>query len=102
MPQERLKSRRPFVPAVRKLLNDLFELGIRALSGRIIDRAQSILNAHPYSMYLFLRPVPGPLKLAYPEYLEFRSIACGLALSVFIRPYTNGVQIPPQIASVVR
>ena len=32
MPQERLKSRRPFVPAARKLLNDLVlsELGIPA------------------------------------------------------------------------
>ena len=28
--QERLRSRRPFVPAARKLLNDLSELGIRA------------------------------------------------------------------------
>ena len=30
LPQERLKSRRPFVPALRKLLNDLSKLGIRA------------------------------------------------------------------------
>ena len=29
-PQERLKSRRPFVPAARKLSNDLTELGMRA------------------------------------------------------------------------
>ena len=28
LPQERLKSRRPFVPAARKLLNDLSKLGI--------------------------------------------------------------------------
>ena len=30
VPRERLKSRRPFVPAARKLLNDLFKLDIRA------------------------------------------------------------------------
>ena len=29
VPQERLKSIRPFVPAARKLLNDLSKLGIR-------------------------------------------------------------------------
>ena len=29
VPQERLKSRRPFVPAMQKILTHLFELGIR-------------------------------------------------------------------------
>ena len=30
VPQERQKSRHPFVPAARKLLNDLYQLGIHA------------------------------------------------------------------------
>ena len=43
--RERLKSRRQFAPAERKLINDQCELGIRAAQWTNIERAQSILNA---------------------------------------------------------
>ena len=71
------------------------------LSGRIIDGAQSILNAHPYSMFSFPGPVLGSLERACPEHLELSSMACGLELGVFARLCTNRVSLPRRIASVV-
>ena len=71
------------------------------LSGQIIiDGARSIINAHPYSMFLFPGPVLGPLDWDCPEHLELSSIASGLVLGVFIRPCTNGASLPRRIASV--
>ena len=61
VPQERLKSRRPFVPAARKLLNDLTELGMRAAQGTNYKWSAEYLNAHPYSMFLISGPILGPL-----------------------------------------
>ena len=51
-------------------------------------------------MFSFLGPVLGPLERACPGHLGLSSIACGLALGVFIRPCTNGVALPRRIASV--
>ena len=48
--------------------------------------------------------VPGaaarPVGMAYPEQLGLSSTACGLVLGDSIRPCTNGVLLPHQIASV--
>ena len=98
--QERVKSRRPFVPAARKLFTTYLNLASPRLGGRIIDGALSILNAYLHSMVLFPGPIVGPLEWACPENLGLSSIACGLELSVFTRPRINGVLLPRRIASV--
>ena len=46
------------MPAVRKLLNDLSELGIRVAQWtNYIDEAQGTPEAHSYSAFSFLGPV---------------------------------------------
>ena len=60
VPRERLKSRRPFVPASWKLLNDLSKLGIRAPQWTNYKWRAEHLNAHSYSMYSFPGLVLGP------------------------------------------
>ena len=101
VPRERLKSRRPFVPAARKLLNGLSKLSIRAAQWTNYKCSAKYLNAHLYSMFSFPGKVLGPLEWACPEHFGLSSIACGLALGVFIRPCTNGVSFPRRSASVV-
>ena len=69
LPRERLKSRRPFVPAAWKLLNDIGRI-IDVDAPFRVDGAQSILNAHPYSMFSFPGPILGPLEWACPEHFR--------------------------------
>ena len=89
--QVRLRSRRPFVPGARNLLDNLARLGIRA--------SEQMENG-PGSVLLCPRPVPGLLGWAYPEQLGLSSTACGLVLGDSIRPCTNGVSLFHRIASV--
>ena len=57
--QEILKSRCPFVPTTRKLLNDPSKLGIRAAKWTNYRWIAEYLNAHLYSMFSFPGPVLG-------------------------------------------
>ena len=98
--QVRLKSRRPFVPAERNLLDNLASLGIRASEWtNHIWKTEYCKNASRLRA-LCPRPVPGLLGWAYPEQLELSSTACGLVLDDSIRPCTNGVSLLHRIASV--
>ena len=69
--QVRLRSRRPFVPGARNLLDNL----ARMLPGSVV---------------LCPRPVPGLLGWAYLDQVGLGSTACGLVLGDSIRPCTNG------------
>ena len=98
--QVRLRSRRPFVSAVRNLLDNLARLGIAFLNGQITNGKRSTVKMLPGSVLLCPRPVPGLLEWAYPEQLGLSSTACGLVLGDSIRPCTNGVSLLHRIASV--
>ena len=98
--QVRLRSRRPFVPAARNLLENLARLGIRAS-----EWTNHKWNVEYYENFSRLRAfvpglVPGLLGWAYPEQLGLSSNACGLVLGDFIHPCTNGVSLLHRIASV--
>ena len=98
--QVRLRSRHPFVPGARNLLDNLATLGIRPLNGQITNGTRSTVKMLPGSVLLFPRPVSGLLGWAYPEQLGLSSTACGLVLGDSIRPCTNGVSLLHRIASV--
>ena len=72
--QVKLRSRRPFVPAARNLLDNLASLGIRA--GKITNGTRSTVKVLPGSVRLCPGPVPGLLGWAYPEQLGLSSTAC--------------------------
>ena len=97
--QVRLRSRRPFVPAARNLLDNLARLGIRASEWQITNGKRSTVKILPGSVLLCPRPVPGLLGWAYHEQLGLSSTACGVVLGDSIRPCTNGVSLLHQIAS---
>ena len=82
LPQERLKSRRPFAPASWKLLNDLSKLGIRAAQRTNYRWSDSSPNEHTTSMFSFPESVLGLLEWACQEHLGISSFGRGLALSV--------------------
>ena len=98
--QVRLRSRRPFVPAARNLLDNLARLGIRASKWTNYKWKTEYCEMLSGSVLLCLRPVPGLLGWAYPERLGLSSTACGLMLGDSIRPCTNGVLLLHKIASV--
>ena len=98
--QVRLKSRRPFVPAARNLLDNLARLGIRASEWTNTNGKRSIVKMLPGSVLLCPGPVTGLLGWAYPEQLVLSSTACGLVLGDSIRSCTNGVSLLHRIASV--
>ena len=97
--QVRLRSRRPFAPASRNLLNNLARLGIRA-SEWINHKWKTEYCENASRLRAF---VPGTgaglLGLAYPEQLGLSSTACGLVLDDSICPCTNGVSLLHRIAS---
>ena len=96
----RLRSRRPFVPAARNLLDNLARLGIRASEWTNHKwKTENCENASRLRAFV-PGPVPGLLGWAYPEQLGLSSTACGLVLGDSIRPCTNGVSIFYRIASV--
>ena len=98
--QVRLRSRRPFVPAARNLLDNLARLGIRA------SKWTNYKWKTEYSESASRLPafVPGTvarqLGWAYLEQLGLSSAAYGLVLSDSIRPCTNEVSLLHRIASV--
>ena len=98
--QVRLRSRRPFVPVARNLLDNLQDLASAPLNGQIPNGKRSIVKMLPGSVLLCPRPVPGLLGWAYPEQLGSSSTACELVLGDSIRPCTNGVSLLHRIASV--
>ena len=96
--QVRLRSKRPFVPGARNLLDNLAGLGIRA--SEIPNGKRSTVKMLPGSVFLCPGPVPGLLGWAYPEQLGLSSTACELVLGDSICPCTNGVSLLHPIASV--
>ena len=89
--QVRLRSRCPFVPGARNLLNNLARLGIRASEWTNYKwKTEYCENASRLRTF-----VPGagarPVGMVYPEQLGLSSTACGLVLGDSIRPCTNGV-----------
>ena len=98
--QVRLRSRRPFVPGARNLLDNLQDLASAPLNGQITNGKRSTVKMLPGSVLLCPRPVPGLLGWAYPEQLGSSSTACELVLGDSIRPCTNGVSLLHRIASV--
>ena len=96
----RLRSRRPFVPAARNLLDNLTRLGIRASEWTNHKWKTEYCENASGSVLLCPRPVPGLLGWAYPEQLGLSSTVCGLVLGDSIRPCTNGVSLLHRIASV--
>ena len=96
--QVRLRSRRPFVPAARNLLDNLIRLGIRA-SKWTNHKWKTEYCKGTFRLRAFV-PVPGLLGWAYPEQLRLSSTACGLVLGDSIRPCTNGVSLLHRIANV--
>ena len=98
--QVRLRSKRPFVPAARNLLENLARLGIRASEWTNHKwKTEYCENASRLRAFV-LRPVSGLLEWAYPEQLGLSSTTCGLVLGDSIRPCTNGVSLLYRIASV--
>ena len=98
--QVRLRSRRPFVPAARNLLNNLARLGIRAFEWTN-HKWKTEYCENAFRLRAFVPgAVPGLLGWAYPEQLGLSSTICGLVLGDSIRPCTNGVSLLYRIASV--
>ena len=98
VPQERLKSRRPFVPAARKLLNDLSKLGIRA--AQWTNYKWSAENSKRTSaLHAFIsRAISRPLGIGLPRtsWVKLNHLRTGLG-----RFYSsNGVSLPRRIAGV--
>ena len=98
--QVRLRSRRPFVPAARNLLDNLAKLGIHA-SEWTNHKWKTEYCENASRLHAFV-PEAGsrPVGWAYPEQLGLSSTACGLVLGDSIRPCTNGVSLLHRIASV--
>ena len=96
----RLRSRRPFVPAARNLLDNLARLGIRA--SEWINHKWKTEYCENASRFRVFVPgtVPGLLGWDYPKQLGLSSTACGLVLDDSIRPCTDGVSLLHRIASV--
>ena len=98
--QVKLRSRRPFVPGARNLLDIFPDLASAPLNRQITNGKRSTVKMFPGSVLLCPRPVPGLLGWAYPEQLGLSSTTCGLVLGDSIRPCTNGFSLLHRIASV--
>ena len=95
-----LRSRRPFVPAARNLLNNLARLGIRA-SEWTNHKCKTAYCESASRLRAFVpETVASLLGWAYPKQLGLSSTGCGLVLGDSIRPCTNGVSLLHRIASV--
>ena len=73
--QERLRSRRPFMPAARNLLTTLPDLVSALLNGQIINGMRNSVKMLPGSVFLCPGLVPGLLGWAGPEQLGLSSTA---------------------------
>ena len=73
--QERLRSRRPFVPAAQNLFDNLPDLVSALLNRKITNGTRSIVKILPGSVLLCPELVRGLLGWAYPEQLGLSSTA---------------------------
>ena len=98
--QVRLRSRRPFVPGARNLLDNLARLVIRA--SEWTNHKWNAEYCESASRLRAFVPETGarPVGWVYPEHLGLSSTACGLVLGDSIRPCTNVVSLFHRIASV--
>ena len=98
--QVRLRSRRPFVPGARNLLDNLARFGIRASKWTNYkwktEYCENASRLHAFVPKTGARPVG----MGLPEQLGLSSTACGLVLGDSIRPCTNGVSLLHRIVSV--
>ena len=94
--KKRLKSRRSFVPAARKLLDSL-TVFLRWTSvqpsGRTRNGTWSTLPTHCHSTLSFPRLAPGPWVWVCRGQPGSSSTVCVLVLDVSVRPCTNGVSL---------
>ena len=98
--QVRLRSRRPFVPAARNLLDNLARLGIRASEWTNYKwKTEYCENASRLRAFV-PRTGARPVGMGLPRAAALSSTSCGLVLGDSIRPCTNGVSLLDQTASV--
>ena len=91
--QVRLRSRCPFVPSARNLLNNLARLGICASEWKNHKwKTEYCENASRLRVFV-LETSARPLGWAYPKQLGLSSTACGLVLGNSIHSCTNGVSL---------
>ena len=84
--QVRLRSRRPFVPAARNLLNKLDRLGISASEWTNHKwKTENRENASSLRVFV-LGTGARPIGMGLPEQLGLSSTACGLVLYLFVGP----------------
>ena len=92
--RERLKSRRSFVPATRKLLDNLSEMDVQwTPSGRTRNGTWSTLPTHRHSMLSFPRLAPHLWVWVCPGQPGSSSTVCVLVVDIYVRPCTNGVSL---------
>ena len=98
--QVRLRSRRPFVPAARNLLDNLARLGIRA--SKWTNYKWKTEYCESASRLRAFVPETGarPVGMGLTEQLGLSSTACGLVLGDSIHPCTNEVSLLYGIVSV--
>ena len=98
--QVRLRSRRPFVPGARNLLDNLARLGIRASEWTNHKwNAEYCENASRLRAFV-PETSARPVGMGLPRAAWVKLNACGLVLGDSIRPCTNGVSLLHRIASV--
>ena len=98
--QVRLRSRRPFVPGARNLLDNLARFGIRASEYTNNKwKAEYCENASRLRAFV-LRTGARPVGMGLPRTAWVKLTACGLVLGDSIRSCTNGVSLLHRIASV--
>ena len=98
--QVRLRSRRPFVPAARNLLDNLSGLGIRASEWTNYkwnaEYCENFSRLRVFVSWNGARPVG--MGLSRAAWVKLNRLRTGVG--DFIRPYTNGVSLLHGIASV--
>ena len=98
--QVRLRSRHPFVPGARNLLDNLARLGIRA-SEWTNHKWKTEYCENASRLCAFVPETSArPVGMGIPKQLGLSSTACRLVLGDSIRPCTNGVLLLHRIASV--
>ena len=98
--QVRLRSRRPFMPGARNLLDNLARLGIRA--SEWINHKWKTEYCENASRLRAFAPETGakPVGMDLPRVVWVKLNRCGLVLGDSIRPCTNGVSLLHRITSV--
>ena len=91
--RERLKSRRSFVPAARKLLDSLSEMDVRAAEWTN-TKWDMEYSANALSLHAFIpKASSNPWVWVCPGQPGSSSTVCVLVLDVSVRPCTNGVSL---------